>query len=589
MRYLPDTSVIVDGRFVDFVKKEDKKVEVLISRAVIAEIEHHANMGRAIGFSGLRELKALRELHERGALTLKFVGERPYGELLKDIDNVVREEAKKLDAILVTGDRIQHEVAVVEGIKSIYIESKKVSHRRIEDFFDSQTMSVHLKESMVPLGKKGKPGEFVLTPIGNEKIKYEEIVEIANDIVERGRSEGFIEIDTKGATVVQLRDLRIVITRPPFSDSIEITAVRPIKKLSLEEYKLPARLLDRLKERAEGILVAGPPGAGKSTFVQALAEYYASLGKIVKTMEKPRDLQVSKNITQYTTLEGSMEKTGDILLLVRPDYTIFDEMRTTEDFRVFTDLRLAGVGMVGVVHATRSIDAIQRFIGRVELGIIPQIVDTVIFIKAGGVQEVLVLNYVVKVPSGMTDEDLARPVIEVKDFFTEKILYEIYSFGEQVVVVPVVEHRDSPVYKLARERLEEIVRRYVSRCKVEIINDRKAVVYVPEEEIASIVGRDGRNIGSIERRTEMSIDVRKIEEKASSTRTHVTVEEKSDSIIMRVPYPNRIVRIYLEEELVAEVKVSKNGTIKLKKSSELGEKILDGIRSGKQLTAELLR
>jgi hypothetical protein len=71
-------------------------------------------------------------------------------------------------------------------------------------------------------------------------------------------------------------------------------------------------------------------------------------------------------ITQYAPLDGKMENTADILLLVRPDYTIYDELRKTPDFMVFSDMRLAGVGMIGVVHATRAIDAVQRFIGRIE-------------------------------------------------------------------------------------------------------------------------------------------------------------------------------------------------------------------------------
>ena len=29
-----------------------------------------------------------------------------------------------------------------------------------------------------------------------------------------------------------------------------------------------------------------------------------------------------------------------------PDYTVFDEVRRFEDFKIFSDLRLAGVGMV---------------------------------------------------------------------------------------------------------------------------------------------------------------------------------------------------------------------------------------------------
>jgi len=56
---------------------------------------------------------------------------------------------------------------------------------------------------------------------------------------------------------------------------------------------------------------------------------------------------------------------------------------------------------------------------------------------------VLDLSYSVKVPSGMSEEDLARPVIEIKDFFTGTLTFEIYTFGEQVVVVPVKRGRNA--------------------------------------------------------------------------------------------------------------------------------------------------
>ena len=79
-------------------------------------------------------------------------------------------------------------------------------------------------------------------------------------------------------------------------------------------------------------------------------------------------------------------------------------------------MRMAGVGMIGVVHATRGVDAIQRLIGRVELGIIPQVVDTVIFIDKGEVSKVYDIKFTVKVPHGMVEQDLARPVITIADF-----------------------------------------------------------------------------------------------------------------------------------------------------------------------------
>jgi ATPase len=37
----------------------------------------------------------------------------------------------------------------------------------------------------------------------------------------------------------------------------------------------------------------------------------------------------------------------------------------------------------------------------------------------------------------MLSEELARPVIVVSSFIQKKPLYEIYTFGEQVVVMPI--------------------------------------------------------------------------------------------------------------------------------------------------------
>jgi len=37
----------------------------------------------------------------------------------------------------------------------------------------------------------------------------------------------------------------------------------------------------------------------------------------------------------------------------------------------------------------------------------------------------------------MESDDLARPVIQVSSFFEKKIIFEIYTFGEQIVVMPI--------------------------------------------------------------------------------------------------------------------------------------------------------
>ena len=306
-------------------------------------------------------------------------------------------------------------------------------------FFTPETMSVHLKQGQKPLGKIGKPGSFLLEEIDDTTITNVILEKIISEILDSAESSEStnIEISKKNALVIQYRDYRITITRPPFSDAIEITIVHPIIKLSLDDYGISEKLMNRLTEKAEGILISGPPGSGKSTLASGLANYYHSQNKIVKTFESPRDLQVDEGVTQYTKLDGSFENSADILLLVRPDYTIFDEVRRRQDFHIFSDLRLAGVGMVGVLHANSPIDAVQRFIGKIELGTIPSVIDTVVFVKDGEIKKVYGLRLKVKVPSGMFERDLARPVIEIQDFETQNLEYEIYTFGEENVIIPV--------------------------------------------------------------------------------------------------------------------------------------------------------
>ncbi len=313
--------------------------------------------------------------------------------------------------------------------------------RELEAMFEifENTMSVHLRENLPIQVKHGHPGEWDLDPLDDEALTQEFLIDLSERILESVQLQNntFIEDDQELVQVVQLENYRIVITYPPFSDAHEITVVRPTIQKNIESYELPIQLIDRLEAQAEGILIAGAPGHGKSTFAAALANLYADQNKIVKTIEKPRDLQLDDRVTQFTMLPSDIEKVADVILLMRPDYVIFDEIRKNVDFSIYTDMRLAGVGMVGVIHSTKPIEAIQRFVNRVELGLIPSIIDTLIFIKNGEVDSVLSLKMVVKTPAGFKDQSLARPVIEVSNFLNKHPLYEMFSFGEQIVVIPI--------------------------------------------------------------------------------------------------------------------------------------------------------
>jgi len=602
MKVVPDTSVIIDGRITEMIEKgELEDATVIIPEAVVAELENQANQGKETGFNGLTELNKLREMAEEGRIKLEYYGERPSLEDVKlaysgSIDAMIREVAIKLNATFVTSDVVQAEVARAKGLKVIYLEPEAPikPKMRLLDFFDERTMSVHLKEGVVPMAKRGSVESMKYEPIGTEKLSGKDLREMAKEIIEvcKKDPDAFIEIDRGGVTVAQWREIRIAIARPPFSDGMEITAVRPLVKVSLDDYKFGEELKRRIVERQRGVLIAGPPGAGKSTFASGVAEFLSKQGFLVKTMESPRDLQVSDEITQYAPLDGNMENTAEILLLVRPDYTIYDEMRRTRDFRIFADMRLAGVGMIGVVHATRAIDALQRLIGRVELGMIPQIVDTVIFIEKGQIKKVYDVNFTVKVPYGMFEADLARPVIEIIDFETGEVEYEIYTYGEQVVVMPVKKETTSGALRIASREVKREIEKYAKRgVEVDVVNPHKAIVYVDERDIPKVLGKGGRTIEKIERALDMSIDVvsresevRRREDRAEEV-IKPEIEETNKSIVLHLgDLVGETVEVYCGDDYLFTATVGRSGDIKIKKGSAIANIILRMLASGNEIT-----
>lgn len=361
----------------------------------------------------------------------------------------------------------------------------------LDHYFDEQTMSLHLKANRPILRKKGKPGERKPVVDPNEIMTKEGLLALIDELFREveTREDAFLEINRELSKVLQVGPYRIVIVYAPLSDGIEMTVVRPVKKMTIEEYNLDPELFDLLRNKAQGILISGAPGSGKSTFAGALIDVYHADNHIIKTIESPRDLMLNDDIVQYSFTYGSHDEVRDILLLSRPDYTIYDEVRNKPDFNLYKDLRLTGIGLVGVIHATKPIDSIQRFIGSVEMGIIPQVIDTVLFIDKGQVAEVLQLELTAKVPEGMLSEELARPVIVVSSFLQKKLLYEIYTFGEQVVVMPIqTDEKGNPKTptktQVVSEYAKEGIQRKLSQnlpCDFHIqIKGSELELYVPE-------------------------------------------------------------------------------------------------------------
>ena len=594
-KFVLDTSVIINGNVPEIIQDKIKQnSQIIIPIAVLDELQAQASMNKSHGLEGLLEIKRIRNECKARKISLEFAGTRPTIEEIRlakhgRIDAIIKDIALENDATLITCDYVQHLVSEAHGIKSIHISSsKKDSKLQFEKYFDDDTMSVHLKEGTCPYAKKGVPGNLKLVRLEGKRLTAEEVYEIIKEVLEQSRSrKGFTEINKDGATVIQLEKYRIAITKEPFSDGQEITIVKPIAKLTLEDYGLSEKLLARLTSDVEGIIIAGPPGSGKSTLASSLAEFYVTQNKIVKTFESPRDLQVPKEVTQYGPLEGSFDNAVDILLLVRPDYTIFDEIRRYRDFQVFSDMKLAGVGMIGVIHASKPLDAVQRFIGRIELGMIPQILDTIIFMDAGMVKKVYEISLTVKVPYKMTEADLARPVVEVKDFSTGVLEYEIYTFGEENVIVPVDLDSDTNqnnIYKLAESKIKDVIRRFDPNPEISILSGNKVRIKVQKDTIPRIIGKGGSTISELENMLGVRIDV-EMKTPTLGKEVYFQINESGNGVIIQLDEETigNKVNLYIDDEFICANQVGKKSRIKIDKRSDSGRKILNAIIAGQKI------
>lgn len=435
----------------------------------------------------------------------------------------------------------------------------------LDHYFDEQTMSLHLKANRPILRKKGKPWDWKPIVDPNEIITKEKFLELVDTLFKEveSREDAFLEINRDLSKVLQIGPYRIVIVYAPLSDGMEMTVVRPVKKMTMEEYQLQPELLDLLRNKSKGILISGAPGSGKSTFAGALIDVYHQDHHIIKTIESPRDLMLNDDIVQYSFTYGSHDEVRDILLLSRPDYTIYDEVRNKPDFELYKDLRLTGIGLVGIIHATKPIDSIQRFVGTIEMGIIPQVIDTVIFIDKGQISEVLQLELTAKVPAGMMSEELARPVIVVSSFLQKRPLYEIYTFGEQVMVMPIdTDENGNPKTPTKTQVVSQYAKEGIQRklaqtlpCDFLIeIKGSELELFIPEYYKGKIIGKGGTAINELEKEIWLRIHVKTFNElPLLDAKVDIAGgNSKNEPLVISLPeeYRNKTICLLVDDGLV---------------------------------------
>jgi ATPase (PilT family) len=190
---VPDTSIIIDGELSRHL--ENNSEDVFIPEFVVDELENQANSGRETGYKGIEEIKKVRELSEERGFSLEFGARRPTQDEIElansgRIDALIRDVAEEEDARLFTADRVQAEIAEAKGIEYRFFETEDETEFELEDFFDDQTMSVHLKQGDVPKAKRGRPGEFELEEIGEDELGADDLDRIISGTSGGGRGLG---------------------------------------------------------------------------------------------------------------------------------------------------------------------------------------------------------------------------------------------------------------------------------------------------------------------------------------------------------------------------------------------------------------
>jgi len=637
MILVPDTSVLIDGRITSMIKAgEYKGSTIIVPEAVIAELEAQANNGREIGFSGLNELQQLSRMAEERTIELKFSGVRPSLEQVKlasggEIDAMIRNIAIENSARFITSDFVQAEVARAKGLDVIYLKPQVSDFvpLGIDQFFDEHTIAVYLKERVCPCAKKGTINDMKLVKIREQPTSEYELRALAQEILERAKRDpdGFIEVEKRGITVVQIGSMRIAIARRPFSDGMEITAVRPIVDVTLKDYAKAEIITKRITSEKRGLIIVGSPGSGKTTLAQSVATYLSDSGFVVKTMEAPRELQVPDQITQYTMLDGSMSNTADVLLLVRPDFVIFDELRKSEDFNVFADMRLAGLGMIGVIHANGVQDAVQRFSDRVDFSVLSQIINTIIFVRQGIITNIYDVDFTIKVPEGMASEMHIRPVTIVTDHETGELVIDVFRYDGETIVMPMTavstaakkaslaiqnvgfsvapvstarspvpvpelnlakENEERPGWKLMEKDIQREIGRYTEGfVDVQMMSDTKAVVYIDDKDVPAAIGKGGKNISAIVNKIGIGIDIKprseydrqQLQPQKSEAEFNLgsgikIQTDKKQLTIVAPEQSGKIVDVFAGKEYLFTATVNEMGEIHLAKNSSIAQEMI---------------
>lgn len=170
---------------------------------------------------------------------------------------------------------------------------------------------------------------------------------------------------------------RLTVVIPPVGDRLSATIRRYALRrqtldslVSLGSLTAPAAdFLSVAMEASTSVIVSGPPGAGKTSFLSALISA-APIDHCIRACEEVRELHVPLvHGSYYEARPPSLDGSGEVslrdlvkvTLAMRPDLIVVGEVRGAEAFELTRAVN-AGCGLACTIHANSASDALEALV-----------------------------------------------------------------------------------------------------------------------------------------------------------------------------------------------------------------------------------
>ena len=170
---------------------------------------------------------------------------------------------------------------------------------------------------------------------------------------------------------------RLTAVIPPVSDRLSATIRRyALRRETLDSLaslgsitKAAAGFLAAAMRASTSLIISGPPGAGKTSFLSALVAA-VPVDHCVRACEEVRELHVPLiHGSYYEARPPSLDGSGEIslrdlvkvVLAMRPDLIVVGEVRGSEAFELTRAVN-AGCGMACTIHANSASDALDALV-----------------------------------------------------------------------------------------------------------------------------------------------------------------------------------------------------------------------------------